>query len=78
MDAMNRLDGKVAVVTGGSGGIGPATAQRLVAEGAYVVFEGQHRTPHVGAAAEPEFVLHSAPSGLFAKLVANKRQFIGE
>jgi NAD(P)-dependent dehydrogenase (short-subunit alcohol dehydrogenase family) len=32
-----RLDGKTAVVTGGSSGIGLATAQRFVDEGAYVL-----------------------------------------
>ena len=34
---MSRLEGKVAVVTGGSGGIGSATVRRFVQEGAAVV-----------------------------------------
>jgi NAD(P)-dependent dehydrogenase (short-subunit alcohol dehydrogenase family) len=34
---MQRLDGRVAIVTGGGGRIGAATAQRLVSEGAKVV-----------------------------------------
>ena len=35
-----RFDGKVAVITGGNSGIGLATAQRLVSEGAYVFITG--------------------------------------
>lgn len=38
-----RLDNKVAVVTGGSSGIGLATAQRFVAEGAYVFITGRRQ-----------------------------------
>ena len=40
---MNTLDNKVAVVTGGSSGIGLATAQRFLAEGAQVVVTGRNQ-----------------------------------
>jgi NAD(P)-dependent dehydrogenase (short-subunit alcohol dehydrogenase family) len=41
---MNRLQGKIAVITGGSSGIGLATAQRFVSEGAYVFITGRRQT----------------------------------
>ncbi len=41
---MTRLDGKIAVVTGGSSGIGPATARRFAEEGAYVFITGRRQT----------------------------------
>src|SRR5262245_14640011 len=37
---MGRLEGKVALVTGGTSGIGAGSVRRLVAEGARVVFTG--------------------------------------
>ncbi len=39
-----KLSGKVALVTGGSSGIGLATAKQFVAEGAYVFITGRRQT----------------------------------
>ena len=49
-----RLDGKVAVVTGGASGIGRACADRFVAEGATVVLGDINEQAAVEAAAQLE------------------------
>ncbi len=41
---MRRLEGRVAVVTGAAQGIGRATAERMLAEGARVLLADRHET----------------------------------
>jgi NAD(P)-dependent dehydrogenase (short-subunit alcohol dehydrogenase family) len=48
---MSRLQGKVAVITGGGSGLGLATAQRFVKEGAYVYITGRRQNELDTAAA---------------------------
>ena len=43
METSQKLAGKIALVTGGNSGIGLATAQRFVAEGAYVFITGRRQ-----------------------------------
>src|SRR5437773_9275198 len=49
---MAKLDGKVALVTGGNSGIGPATAKQFVNEGAYVFMTGRRESELAAAVKE--------------------------
>src|SRR5437667_8124506 len=46
---MGKLEGKIALITGGNSGIGLATAKQFVSEGAYVFITGR-REPELAAA----------------------------
>jgi NAD(P)-dependent dehydrogenase (short-subunit alcohol dehydrogenase family) len=49
---MSKLEGKIALITGGNSGIGLATAKRFVSEGAYVFITGRRNTELAAAAKE--------------------------
>ena len=46
-----RLEGKIAIITGGNSGMGLATAKRFVEEGAHVVITGRREKDLADAAA---------------------------
>ncbi|WP_395336480.1 SDR family oxidoreductase [Novosphingobium sp. BL-8H] len=62
---MKRLEGKVALVTGGTSGIGAGAVKRLCAEGARVVFTGSNRAAADAVSTESgaEFVSHNVRDG---------------
>ena len=49
---MGKLQGKIALVTGGTSGIGLATAKRFVSEGAYVFVTGRREAELAAAIKE--------------------------
>ena len=57
---MGKLEGKIALITGGNSGIGLATAKQFVDEGAYVFMTGR-RDPKLAAAAK-EILRRMRPS----------------
>ena len=78
---MGKLDGKVAVVTGASSGIGLAIAQRFVDEGAYVYIAGRRAAENDKAKAEIGRNVTAVPSdvskldeldALYAAIAAEK------
>jgi NAD(P)-dependent dehydrogenase (short-subunit alcohol dehydrogenase family) len=46
-ETVGRMNNKIAVITGGSSGIGLATARRFVKEGAYVFITGRRQAVKV-------------------------------
>lgn len=77
------LAGRVYVVTGGSGGLGRATAEALVADGAKVVLSGRHQDTLERAAAElgedraSAVVSDNADPETPARLIENARATFG-
>ena len=61
---MFRLDGKPALITGASGGIGAGIARALHAQGAIVVLSGTRRDALDALAAELSERVHVCPANL--------------
>jgi 3-oxoacyl-[acyl-carrier protein] reductase len=77
------LSGRVFVVTGGSAGLGRATAEALVADGARVVVSGRHQdsvdrtVSDLGPASATGVVADNADPGTPARLIDTAREAFG-
>ena len=71
---MHRLEGTIALITGGTSGIGLATAKQFVNEGAYVFITGR-REPELAAAVKEIGRNVSAVQGDVSNLVDLDRLF---
>src|SRR3989475_12667572 len=71
---MGKLDGKIALVTGGNSGIGLATAKEFAGEGAYVFITGR-RDPELAAAVKEISSNVTAVRGDVSNLVDLDRLF---
>src|SRR4030095_16268083 len=73
-DYMNKLEGKIALVTGGNSGIGLATAKEFINEGAYVLITGR-REPELAQAVKEIGSNATAVQGDVANLADLDRLF---
>jgi NAD(P)-dependent dehydrogenase (short-subunit alcohol dehydrogenase family) len=73
---MHRLEGTIALITGGTSGIGLATAKQFVNEGAYVFITGR-REPELAAAVKEIGRNVSAVQGMY-RILPTSIVFSGE
>ena len=71
---MNRLAGKVAIVTGGGGGIGSAVVRRFVAEGAKVAVADVFEDSAKAVAELPHFGIDPKDGTIYAGVTPSYKQ----
>lgn len=62
---MNRFTDRTVLITGGTSGMGVATAHRLVAEGAHAIITGRTRANASPAGTPVGRAAHTAPSSRY-------------